>query len=102
MEKGVFLLDNDFLGPIQMQTHAKIAEVLPEEEVRRQYLSMLGLTNPLFEDALKYALEDYFFLKAVSEGRDAFPDFRTALEAHRVVDAVYRSASAGGAAIALA
>lgn len=101
MEKGVFFLENDFLGPIQMQTHAKIAEVLPEEEVRRQYLSMLGLNDPVFEDALKYALEDYFFLKAISEGRDPFPGFRTALEAHRLVDAVYRSAAGGGAETSL-
>lgn len=100
MEKGVFFLDNDFLGPIQMQTHAKIAEVIPEDEVRRQYLSMLGLSDPRFEEALKYALEDYFFLKAVSEGRDPFPGFHTALEAHRLVDAIYRSAAAGGVATA--
>jgi predicted dehydrogenase len=96
MEKGVFFLDNDFLGPIQMQTHAQIAEVIPEDEVRRRYLSILGLTDPAFEDALKYALEDYFFLKAVSEGTEPFPNFRTALEAHRLIDAIYRSAAAGG------
>jgi len=28
--------------------------------------------------------------------RSTFPDFRIALAAHRVVDAVYRSAEAGG------
>ncbi len=70
----------------------------PEDEVRRRYLSMLGLTDPVFEEALKFALEDYFFLKAVSEGREPFPNFSTALEAHRLVDAVYRSAAAGGVA----
>jgi len=102
MEKGVFFLDHDFLGPIHMQTHAKIAEVISEEDVRREYLRMKGLNNPAFEEALKYSLEDYFFLKAVSEGGDPFPDFRTALEAHRIVDAVYRSAMAGGAEILLA
>lgn len=102
MEKGVFFIDNDFLGPIQVQTHAKIAEVIPEDEVRRRYLSMLGLTDPVFEEALKYALEDYFFLKAVSEGKEPFPNFSTALEAHRLVDAVYRSAAAGGTATPLA
>lgn len=101
MEKGVFLVDNDFLGPIQVQTHARIAETISEDEVRRDYLRIMGLTDPIFEDALKYALEDYFFLKAVSEGRDAFPDFHTALEAHRLVDAAYRSAAGGGTEISL-
>ncbi len=101
MEKGVFFLDNDFLGPIQIQTHAKIAEVISEDDVRRRYLDMLGLTDPVFEDALRYALEDYFFIKAVSEGGQPFPDFRTALEAHKLIDAVYRSAAAGGAETAL-
>lgn len=96
MEKGVFFIDHDFLGPIHMQTHARIAEVIPEEEVKRRYLTGLGLEGPVYEDALKYALEDYFFLKAVAEDTAPFPDFRTALEAHRIVDAVYRSAAAGG------
>lgn len=101
MEKGVFFVDHDYLGPIQMQTHARIGEVVSEEEVRREYLRILGLTDPAFDDALKYALEDYFFLTAVSRGADPFPDFRTALEAHRLVDAAYRSAAAGGAEVAL-
>lgn len=102
MEKGVFFLDNDFLGPIYAQTHAKIAEVVPEDEVRRRYLSMLGLTDPVFDELLNYSLEDYFFLKAVSEGRDPFPDFHTAMEAHRLVDAIYRSAAADGSLTSLA
>ncbi len=102
MEKGVFFVDNDFLGPIYAQTHAKIAEVVPEDEVRQRYLSMLGLTDPVFDELLNYSLEDYFFLKAVSEGKDPFPDFRTALEAHRLVDAIYRSAAAHGSATSLA
>ncbi|MDO8615845.1 MAG: Gfo/Idh/MocA family oxidoreductase [Dehalococcoidia bacterium] len=100
-EKGVFFIDHDFLGPIHVQTHALNAEVVTEEEVRRRYLDSLGLTDPLFNDALRYSLEDYFFLKDVCAGRRPFPDFRTALEAHRVVDAIYRSAAAGGAEIAL-
>ena len=55
--------------------------------------------EPRFHDALRYSLEDYFFLTALAEGRDPFPDFRTALEAHRLVDAIYRSARSGGAAV---
>jgi predicted dehydrogenase len=101
-EKGVFIIDNDFLGPIHLQTHARNAETVSEQEVRQRYLEIVGLGGQaVFEEALRYSLEDYFFLKAVAEGRDPFPDFRVALQAHRIVDAIYRSAAAGGAEITL-
>jgi predicted dehydrogenase len=42
-----------------------------------------------------YTLEDYAFLKAVCEDRPASPDFTVAVYAHRIVDAIYRSAAEG-------
>jgi predicted dehydrogenase len=39
---------------------------------------------------------DASFVDAATEGRPAMPDFAVAVEAHRVVDAMYRSAAAGG------
>lgn len=98
-EKGVFFTDHDFLGPIYSQTHALNAEVIPEVEVRRRYLAMTGFGATDEEALLKYTFEDYLFLKAVSEGAQPFPDFHVALEAHRVVDAIYRSAEQGGATV---
>jgi len=38
-------------------------------------------------------LSDYAFLRSVLDDVPAHPDFRTALAAHRVVDACYRSAA---------
>ncbi len=99
MENGVFTIDHDFLGVITLQTHAKTREVIPEEEVRSRYLELVGMAGQPDAEALKYSFEDYFFLKAVAEGRDPFPDFHVGLEAHRIVDAVYRSAAAGGDAV---
>ncbi len=96
-EKGLFHLDHDYLGPIHLQKHALIAETIPEEEVQRRFLEMLGLDAAEFEGMLRYSLEDYAFLKALTEDRAPFPDFHTALEAHRVVDAIYRSGESGGA-----
>ena len=64
-----------------------------------------GTTGSLEGDALAAAVEplmegsinpDAEFVKAVREGRAAHPDFATAVEAHRIVDAMYRSASTGG------
>jgi len=100
-EKGLFTIDNDFLGPIHFQTHATNAQTVTEEGVRTRYLEIVGLQGAEFDAALRYSFEDYFFLKAVEEGRPAFPDFRIALNAHQIVDAVYRSAAANGALIAL-
>jgi myo-inositol 2-dehydrogenase / D-chiro-inositol 1-dehydrogenase len=94
-EKGFFAVDHDFIGPIHMQVHAQNAETIPEEEVRRRYLAGLGLEEDAFEGLLRYSLEDYLFLKAVIEDREPYPDFKVALEAHRVVDAIYRSAATG-------
>jgi predicted dehydrogenase len=39
---------------------------------------------------------DASFVAAATEHRPAMPDFAVAVEAHRVVDAMYRSAAAGG------
>jgi predicted dehydrogenase len=95
-EKGFFSVDHDYMGPVHYQTHAQNAGVISEQKVHDRYLARLGLPGDVFEGLMRHTLEDYMFLKAVIEGRDPFPDFRTALAAHRVVDAVYRSAEAGG------
>jgi predicted dehydrogenase len=96
MEKGVFYVDHEYLGPIHTQAHALNPQTISEEEVLERYLAKIGLNEGELEGFLKYSLEDYSFLKALSEGGQPFPDFRTALEAHRVVDAIYRSADANG------
>jgi predicted dehydrogenase len=100
-EKGVFAVDDDYIGPIHCQVHARNAEIISAEEVRRRYLARLGLGDEMFEGLLRYSLEDYFFLKALLDDKQPFPDFRVALQAHRVVDAIYRSAESGGDLITL-
>lgn len=102
-ENGVFSVDHDFFGPIHYQMGANAGQTLDEDEVRRRYLEIIGLSDPVYEEALRrFSLEDYFFLKALAEDAPPFPDFPLALEAHRVVDALYRSSAAGGQAVALA
>lgn len=100
-EKGLFHVDHDYLGPIHLQTHALNAETIPEEEVQRRYLEKMGLDVAEFGGMLRYSLEDYLFLKALTEDRAPFPDLHTALEAHKVVDAIYRSAEGGGSEVLL-
>jgi predicted dehydrogenase len=91
-EKGFFAIDDDYLGPIHYQLHAQNAQTMPAEEVQKRYLSGLGLSDEMFEGLLRYSLEDYFFLRACVEDL---------VEAHRVVDAIYRSAAADGERIIL-
>jgi predicted dehydrogenase len=100
-ENGYFHIENDFSGPISLQTHGAGPEVVTEEQVRERYFQLLGLDESKFDDALRYSLEDYFFVDSIARGRKPFPDFAEALQAHRIVDAIYRSAAAGGNKIGL-
>ena len=100
-ENGHFHIENDFSGPISYQTRGEGPESVTEEQVRDRYLELIGLDEAKFGDALRYSLEDYFFLDSIAGGRKPFPDFTEALEAHRIIDALYRSAEAGGDKISL-
>ncbi|TMB67019.1 MAG: Gfo/Idh/MocA family oxidoreductase [Chloroflexi bacterium] len=95
-ENALFHIENDFMGPIGYQKHDEEPIVLTEEDVTARYLELIGLPEDRFSGALRYSLEDYFFLNNIARGEDPIPDFRLALEAHRVVDAIYRSAHAAG------
>ena len=102
-EHGYFRVDRDFLGPIVSETYATDGPAeLSEDDVRRRYLELVGLTGDAFDQALrKYSLEDYFFLRALSEERDPFPGFDIGLRAHHLVDAAYRSAAEDGLTVTL-
>jgi predicted dehydrogenase len=104
-ERGYFAMDQDYFGDIKYETYATNGPaVLRDEEIRRRYLEMVGLAGN--EDAAqalaRHSLEDYFFLRAVAEERAPFPGFEVAVRAHEYIDAIYKSAAQGGAAIELA
>ena len=99
MERAYFAIDDDYVGPIRAETEAG-AHVIPAEEVNRRYLTQIGVTDPADEIALnRWSFEDLFFLRAVARGTPTTPDFAVALEAHRMVEAVYRSAAEGSRVI---
>ena len=67
-----------------------------------------GTAGSLADDALAAAVApmrdgsdnpDGEFIRAIVEGRAATPDLFTAVEAHRIVDAIYASAAADGRAL---
>jgi predicted dehydrogenase len=94
-EGGWFAMDHDFIGPIRYQGLSGPEQELPAEEVFDRFCALSKLQGAEIDIARRGMLEDYRFLQAVSEERPSFPDFRTALAAHRVVDACYRSAHEG-------
>lgn len=100
-ERGYFAVDRDYFGDIHYSTYAtKGAAVMHDDDIRRRYLDMMGLEGDDVATALgKYSLEDYFFLRAIAEDRDPYPGFEVALQAHTVVEAIYRSAAEGGAVV---
>lgn len=87
--RWIALEGHDWFGPVRWidDMHANGAEQsLSANELVDATVGLIdGPANP-----------DGAFVRAVVEGRPAWPDVSVALRAHEVVDAVYRSAAAGG------
>ncbi len=90
------VLKDEMAGPIRLQTSSGELEIgMPKEAVA--VISRLAAPEPLKLSLLAYAMADMAFLTALSTGAPPEPGIDVGLEAHRVVDAAYRSAAAGGA-----
>jgi predicted dehydrogenase len=63
-----------------------------------EHAALLDAVTPLVEGSLN---ADADFIRSVAERRAAHPDFATAVRAHRIVDAMYRSAALEGAMVAV-
>jgi len=95
--------DDDYAGAIRSETNTTgDRRDIPSEEVVARFVEARGITDPRLREAVvphdlgqAYLLEDYTFLKAVSEDRQSWLDFDVAVYAHRVVDAIYESAKTG-------
>jgi predicted dehydrogenase len=91
---GMAWLDNDFLGPLHVQTTAgaEVRPCPPPGWVRDLALGDddIGLAISAYVEA------DRAFLDAVAAGLAPEPSFDEAVVAHRLVDAAYRSSAAGG------
>ncbi len=102
-EKGQFSWgDNDWAAPIEADTSDSGRYEITSEEVVSRYAEGARIADERLRRAVTvqyagqdYLLEDYAFLRAVSEDRQSFPDFDNALYAHQIVDAIYESARSG-------
>lgn len=75
----------DWAGPVSIESAAGFEE-LEGPALTRTAATIDGLgVNP-----------DAAFITAIRHGRPAHPDFRCAIEAHRLAEAAYRSAAEGG------
>jgi predicted dehydrogenase len=99
-QEGMVWLDNEFRGPLHVQTSQDSREIpCPSPE----WVDDLPLGHDEVGLAVRaYAEADRGFVDAVVAGCVPTPSLEEALVAHQLVDAAYRSAAAGGAPIWLA
>jgi len=92
--RGVVWLEDDYLGPLYVQTDGAVQERACPAPDWVEALPIgrddVGLTIRMYCEA------DRAFLEAVMAGRHPDPGFGEAVVAHRLVDAAYRSADSGG------
>ncbi len=96
---GMVSLEDDFRGPLRVQTSEGI-------DVRACPSPPWVDELPLADDEIGLAVRAYVeadrsFVDAVCGGRDPEPGLAEALVAHRLVDAAYRSAADGGRRVGL-
>lgn len=89
-ERAHFTVEGDWWGPVRCVREGESLELRGEELLARCADRGIPLVNP-----------DAVFLEAVLAGRPSTPTASDALRAHRIADAVYRSAAAGGVAVDL-
>jgi predicted dehydrogenase len=97
LEHGMVWLDNDIVGPLTIQTSDGVEE-------RATPLAPWVLELPLADSRTglvvrSYAAADRAFVEAIDSGAAPAPTFADALTAHRMVDALYRSAAEGGSPV---
>ena len=98
-EDAMVWLDNEFRGPLHVQTSADTTErPCPSPE----WVDDLPLSHDEVGLAVRaYVEADRAFVDAIAAGVPSGPTLDDALVAHRLVDAAYRSAAAGGVPITL-
>lgn len=84
-------IEDDWFGPVTWQDPDGPARTVEGQELLDE-CERRGIATPN---------PDGDFVRAVREGTPAHPDLTVALRAHRIVDAAYRSAAAGGAPMAV-
>ena len=89
--RSVLTLSGDWQGPVSVEGPTGTVRRREGPDLAAAAAASDGLgTNP-----------DADFVEAIRRDRTAYPDFSVAAEAHRLADAAYRSADAGGVPVTL-
>jgi predicted dehydrogenase len=99
-QEGMVWLDDEFRGPLHLQTSTDDREIpCPSPK----WVDDLPLSHDEMGLAVRaYVEADRGFVDAVVAGHAPSPGLQEALVAHQLVDAAYRSAGTGGGPISLA
>lgn len=85
-ERAWFCVEGDWWGPLRWTDSDGTQGRIETEELVARAQEIRGEDlNP-----------DGAFVRAIREGKPAYPDFRIGVRAHEVIDALYRSAAQGG------
>jgi predicted dehydrogenase len=97
-EKGIMWTDDDYLGPLFVQSDDGVAVV---ECSPPAWAERLKVPEVYAKALAQYAEPTKAFLDALADGRSpaGYPPAGEALAAHRLVDAAYRSAAGGGVSV---
>lgn len=89
-ERAWFSIEGDWFGPVRWTRHDGSSGELANDALVERAREIVGDDlNP-----------DGAFVRAARNGEPCSPDFRVAVRAHEITDALYRSAAAGGAVVA--
>jgi predicted dehydrogenase len=97
-EDALLWADDDHLGPLHVERTDGVIEV---QCAPPPWSESIDLAPEITVPLLQYAVPAKAFLDAVAAGQRPFPDASTALAAHRIVAAAYRSARTGGVPVGL-
>lgn len=94
-ERALFTVEGEFFGPLHWERSGAGGS-------EQGSLAGEELTAWLTQRGIETAWPEQRFLRAIRTATAGSPSFADAVRAHRVVDAIYRSADTDGAAVAVA
>jgi predicted dehydrogenase len=95
-ENAHAVLEDEAAGPLSVEMAEGNTEIgMPKKAL--SVMERLAVPEELKVPVLAYASADLGFVRSVAAGSEPQPGLDVALQAHRVVDAAYRSAGSGGA-----
>ena len=96
-EKAFYAIEAEFFGTLDYMMAERALKTLSDDEVFDLSLQARAITEPAEKKLARIygVLPDYYFCRAVLAETAAEPGFETAVRAHEVVDACYRSTREG-------